>query len=302
MVETVEYGGWPNCLRLANDRVELVVTRGVGPRVVWFGFLGGPNEFREFPEQQGLTGGDEWHVFGGHRLWHAPEQMPRSYLPDNLPLECEIRADGARLVQPVEGQTGIRKAMDLELREGARVTVTHSLTNRGAWPVTLAPWALTVMAPGGIAVLPQPPLGTPEQLLPDRCIALWPYTRANDPRLLWGEGSLRVRPDPGIAQPAKIGMPSSEEWCASVNGGRLFLKRVRFQPGARYPDLNSGLECYTAGDFLELETLGPLVELEPGQTTSHVEHWFLFDGAAADDEEGVNRTVLPRVRETDALV
>lgn len=302
MTETIEFLGWPNCLRLSNGRVELIVTRDVGPRILHYGLVGGRNAFRVFPEQAGLTGGDEWHLFGGHRLWHAPEQKPRTYQPDNLPVDCDPRPDGARLVQPVEPLTGIEKALEIRLQEGTHVIVSHSLTNLGVWPVRLAPWALTVMAPGGVAILPEPPPGTPDQLLPNRVVALWPYTRAGDPRLLWGDRYLRVRPDPQRAAPVKVGMPAAEGWCGYVNQGHLFLKRVHFQPKAVYPDFGSGLECYAAGDFLELETLGPLVELEPGESTVHVEHWFLFEGAEADTEEQVTRTVLPCVRETDAAV
>jgi hypothetical protein len=41
MIENVSYGGWPNCLRIANDEVELIVTTDVGPRVIRYGFIGG---------------------------------------------------------------------------------------------------------------------------------------------------------------------------------------------------------------------------------------------------------------------
>ena len=29
--------------------------------------------FKEYDEQMGKTGGDEWRIYGGHRLWIAPE-------------------------------------------------------------------------------------------------------------------------------------------------------------------------------------------------------------------------------------
>ncbi|MFN3652263.1 MAG: hypothetical protein ACK47B_22010 [Armatimonadota bacterium] len=295
-METVSWGGWPHCLRLSDGAVELIVTTDVGPRIVHFGFQGGPNELREFPEQQGLTGGDEWHVFGGHRLWHAPEQKPRSYQPDNDSVEHETRENGVRLLQPVEAVTGIQKSLEIEFAGEAHLRLTHRLTNRGAWPVRLAPWALTVMAPGGTVVIPQPPYASPENLLPNRSVVLWPYTRPGDPRLLWGQRYLRVRPDAAREEATKLGTQSTEGWCAYVNGDRLFLKCVRHFPDAEYPDLNCGLECYTAGDFLELETLGPLQTLQPGESAEHVEQWLLFRGASAETEEQVDESVLPLVK------
>jgi hypothetical protein len=50
--------------------------------------------------------------------------------------------------------------------------------------------------------------------------------------------------------------------------------------------------------MLELETLGPLQRLDPGDVVEHVEHWFLFQGVeAGKDEESVERAVLPLVAE-----
>jgi len=34
-VEKTEYKGWPNCYRVSNGEVELIVTGDVGPRVIW---------------------------------------------------------------------------------------------------------------------------------------------------------------------------------------------------------------------------------------------------------------------------
>ncbi len=53
---------------------------------------------------------------------------------------------------------------------------------------------------------------------------------------------------------------------------------------------------YTNDRMLELETLGPLQRLAPGDVVEHVEHWFLFHGVeAGEDEESVERAVLPLV-------
>lgn len=114
-MELVSYLGWPNCYRLANREVELVVTGDVGPRLIRFGFIGEDNEFAEFSDQVGQTGGDQWRLYGGHRLWRAPEVIPRTYTPDNGPVE--IRGDGNTLlaIQQVESSTGIQKEIEVRL-------------------------------------------------------------------------------------------------------------------------------------------------------------------------------------------
>jgi hypothetical protein len=81
------FAGWPNCFRLSNDSVELVVTTDVGPRIIFYGWKGQKNQFVVVPETAGMTGGDQWRLYGGHRLWNAPEHFPNSYYPDNGPVE-----------------------------------------------------------------------------------------------------------------------------------------------------------------------------------------------------------------------
>ena len=118
-VETVAYKGWPNCRRIANGQVELIVTADIGPRIIRFGFVGGDNEFKEFER---MMGGDTWRITGGHRLWHAPEEDPRTYFPDNHPVAVEQHAGFVRVIQPVETMVSPpRKA-------GQRTAPRHMLT------------------------------------------------------------------------------------------------------------------------------------------------------------------------------
>jgi hypothetical protein len=81
-MEEIKFGGWNNCYKLANNKVELIVTSDVGPRIIHFSFIGRKNMLMEFPDHMGITDSKEWLCFGGHRLWHAPESMPRTYYPD----------------------------------------------------------------------------------------------------------------------------------------------------------------------------------------------------------------------------
>ena len=62
------------------------MTGDVGPRVMHYGFAGGQNFFKEFDDQMGKTGEPDWQPRGGHRLWIAPEDIVKSYAPDNAPV------------------------------------------------------------------------------------------------------------------------------------------------------------------------------------------------------------------------
>jgi len=299
-VERVAYGGWENCYRVSNGLVEAIATSDVGPRIIRFGFVNGENEFAEFQEQLGKVGGDEWRIYGGHRLWHAPEAKPRTYYPDNEPVEVKIHDDFTlELIQPIEKWTGIQKRIIVKMNPSeAQVTVTHILTNHNLWAIELAPWALSVMAKGGRAILPQPPfIPHEEKLLPARPIAQWHYTDMTDPRWTFGKRFIILRQDPNRSTPQKLGIANLDGWGAYANGDRLFLKRYRHIEGANYPDFGCSTEVFTNADMLELETLGPLTTLQPGESVEHVEHWFLFRGVTLGETEDEIASALEPILE-----
>ncbi len=294
-VEKVTYGGWPNCFRISDGIIEVIATTDVGPRLIHCGFVNEPNLFGKIPEHIGLTGGDEWRTYGGHRLWHSPETRKRCYHPDNFPIKIEVLPDGCRLDQPEEPNTGIEKRISLILNAGTNsLIVEHQLTNHGNWPVTLAPWALSVMNIGGTAILPQFRLADQEGLLPNRVLSLWPYTDMNDPRIIWGSRFILLNQDPTIEKPFKFGLSVPEGWAAYANNGYLFIKKFDFNSKAAYPDYGVNVEVYTNNLFLELESLGSLVTLPPGETTCYQEKWKLFRKVGTiKTETDVENKVLP---------
>jgi len=297
-LERINYQGWPNCYRLSNDIIDLIVTTDVGPRIIRYGFVGDKNEFKEYPEMVGKSGGDEWRIYGGHRLWHAPEAKPRSYFPDNFPVAIKQIGPVIRLTPPLETTTGIQKEIDIELTsEGTHVRVTHRLRNANLWPIEPAPWALSVMAPGGKVIIPLPPRAPSEgHLLPTGMMAIWPYTDLADNRWTWGTQYIMLHQDAQAASPQKIGLMDTDGWIAYINAGHMFLKKFEYVQGATYPDFGCSVETYTNSDMLEVETCGPTVKLEPGQIVEHVEHWFLFkDIKMPNGDDDVNRTLLPKV-------
>ncbi|MBX6313272.1 MAG: hypothetical protein IRY99_10220, partial [Isosphaeraceae bacterium] len=158
-VEKVAYRGWPNNLRLANGDVELIATLDVGPRIISYRLAEGKNVFKEYEDQLGKSGESEWMIRGGHRLWAAPEDITRTYNPDNGPVAFEELGPGQVRLRPApETRFGLQKELELRLTpSGSGVTVLHRIRNIGSQPTDLAVWALSVMAPGGIEIIPLPP-------------------------------------------------------------------------------------------------------------------------------------------------
>lgn len=300
-MRTVSYQGWQNCVELSNRTVDLVLLGDVGPRIIRFGFRGGVNEFREFPDLTERGRKEQWLVRGGHRLWHAPEHLVRTYVPDNDAVAVTDHGGFVRAVQAVEPGTGIRKEMDVSLLDDhPSARILHRLVNEGPWPVELAPWAPTLLERGGRAIVPLPPRGVhPADCAPTSTIALWAYTDMSDPRFSWGSRFVMVRQDPAAsASPQKVGVRTNAGWCAYWRESRLFVKRFAHHPDRVYPELGSPVTVFTNSHSMELETLGPMVLLQPGESVEHVETWTLFaDVPEPRDESTVVAAVAPRAAE-----
>lgn len=293
------YQGWQHALYMSNGAVELWIPLEIGIRVLHCGLHGGENMLGVLAQDMGASGGEAWRNYGGHRLWHAPEAKPRTYSLDNFPITYQEVEQGVRLVQPVDG-AGIQKSITITLDEAnPKVHLRHELLNHTAWDVTLAAWALTVMARGGHAIVP---LGldtahTDDTLTPRSTLALWGYTRLNDARLKFGAKYLFVQQDPRQTAPQKLGLYNASGWCAYWRNGLLFVKRFAVnQPPAAYPDYGSTFEVFVDHNILELETLAPLITLPPQGVTTHEETWQLFDGlpALSNDDE-VDAHLLPHL-------
>jgi hypothetical protein len=276
MIEKTKYQGW-NSYRVSNGEVELMVTEDIGPRIMRFGFVGGQNLFKEFEQGLGTSGEPKWLPRGGHRLWAAPEDPVKTYAPDNGPVTIEIVGDTLMATEPVEEITGLEKRIRVKISAAGAVEVTHRLRNASGASIELAPWALTMMAPGGTGVHGFPPRGThPKDLNPTNPLVMSAYTDLSDPRWRFTKKYMMLRQDPNATSPQKLGSWNRNTFGAYLLGSDLFIKRYEALGAPRaYPDLGCSFETFTNAAMLELETLGPMTVLEPGASVEHVERWSL---------------------------
>jgi len=228
----------------------------------------------------------EFYFRGGHRLWHSPEAMPRTYIPDTGELTITDQSEGVILEAQTEPGTGIRKRIEIELIAArASVKLTHSLINDGMWTVDLSPWAITQFRLGGTVILPMPEGNAdPAGLLHNRQLSLWPYTRINDSRVKLGDKFVLFKADASLP-PFKIGYFSTNGWMAYWLDDVLFRKTFNVYPGLPHPDNNGNAEMYCNDKFVELESLGPLIRLSPGASVHHMETWDIFYGSDTFPEE-----------------
>jgi hypothetical protein len=304
MIEKTKYQGW-NSYRVSNGEVELMVTEDIGPRIMRFGFVGGQNLFKEFEQGLGTSGEPKWLPRGGHRLWAAPEDPVKTYAPDNGPVTIEIAGDALIATEPVEEITGLEKRITVKMSAAGAVEVIHRLRNASGASLELAPWALTMMAPGGTGIHGFPPRGThPKDLNPTNPLVMSAYTDLSDPRWRFSKKYVMLRQDPNAASPQKLGSWNRNTFGAYLLGSDLFIKRYQALGAPRaYPDLGCSFETFTNAAMLELETLGPMTVLEPGASVEHVERWSLHRNVKMEawTEEELDRVLLPVVLESSFL-
>lgn len=259
---------------LENEYLRIEYALDAGPRIVHFSRRSGRNVFAETPEIGWETvHGRPFRLLGGHRLWSSPECALEKQVPDDEPVAVRTTKDGVELIGATKTHDGLVRKIALEL-DGRRVHVTHTLANDTGRRVDVAAWALTQLAPGGVAVLPFPD-GDAEQL-PNRNVVLWPYSDVHDRRFEVRADAIRVAADDGPGF-FKVGCLNRSGAIAYELGDVTFCKRFTPEADAPHVDLGCNAEVYVRAEFLELETLTPLRPLASGEELQHVEEWELLD-------------------------
>lgn len=260
--------------------LHLGIPTDIGPRILYLAHQNRPedNLFSILPNAGRQTDEGFWHLYGGHRLWAAPEAFPRTYSLDNRPIILSEDDKGITLESEPEPLAGIDKKLIIMPHSSGGIKIIHRIQNKGLWPIQLACWALSVMQPNGTAVLPITPQPVDvDSLLPDRTLTIWPYTNLKDSRLSFHNDRLVIQQNPKLKPPLKIGTRANPPAGYYYWNGLLFKKENRILTDANYPDGNSTFEVYTSSEMLELETLGPLTLLEPEQETQSIEIWNVYE-------------------------
>jgi len=228
------------------------VTGNVGPRVIRFGFTGGQNLFKEFPEQLGRSGEDKFQLRGGDRVRKAPEDPVATWAPDNVPLTVQITPTGLIARESVEPLTNLQKEIEVSMAvSGTAVTVSHRITNRSLFTLEFAPWALTMMAQGGTGISGFPPRGThPANLEATNPLVMWAYTNLADFRWRFTRKYQTLRQDPNNKEAQKLGIFNRDTWAAYLLNHELFVKKTTADASRAYPDFGCSFETSRTTTFL----------------------------------------------------
>lgn len=307
VTEKIEFENYGKCLKVSNGIIEIIVTVDIGPRVLRLGFCGGENFFFEDidrkvvnsdPSIEAVFGkGSKWYIYGGHRMWLSPEDMPLSYYPDCEPVSCREIPCGVELIPPAQRINDVQYRFVITMDENKpEVKVEHFVTNVGPNTIHKAIWCLSVLNKGGLEVVPRPVNDT--GLLSNCVMSLWPYTDMSDPRVFWGKKYITLRQDKDASAAFKFGINLNREWVAYLHHGDMFVKSFHINSHGNYPDSGVSFETYTNQHFMEMESLGELIDITPGSTASHTEKWTLVKDVARpaqNDEAAVDALVKKHI-------
>jgi hypothetical protein len=290
-VVLTNYNGWSNSIVMANGVVEAIIVPAIG-RVMQFRFLG--DEEGPFWENAQLFGrtptANSWDTpgsFGGDKTWPAPQSLwnwppPRAF--DSLPAEAAITNGIVWLTTPVDTRFGLRAVRRIELQPGEpvmRITTAYEKMATASFTTNrVSVWVITQLKNPERVFMPIPQdsvfqsgyinLGSG---LPSNWLAtnnLISFTRSSS-------SSHKVGNDTGTLL-----------WVGTNLCLRMDSPRVAGVPKHGYPDGGCSAQIYTNPNpaaYVELEVLGPVLNLELGQRMERAVIYTLSRRASGDPFE-----------------
>jgi hypothetical protein len=289
-----DYHGWPNAIAIRNERAEVIVVPDIG-RVMSFGLLGGENVFWDDPSLYGKPvnpDAGEWINFGGDKSWPAPEaewglysgrkgwRPPPAF--DAAPNDARIDGKDVVLLSPVDPFYGIQvqRRVHLEPKE-TKLTITTTYERTSGTPSKIGVWVITQFKdPVAVFILRPESSAFPDGF----------YKFSDEPwtNVTAARGLISVTRDP--AKPHKLGTDADQMlWVGAAAACLVSSPRV---PAANYPDRGASVEVYTNPDpkkYVELETLGPLSVMKPGDKITRVNTYTLFPRTTENPSEEARR-------------
>lgn len=263
---------WGRVLWMNHEQFELGIALDFGIRIVHASCPNMENLLYRQPDDlsDGYYESNGWRLYGGHRMWAAPEG-PLSTTPDNLPVHWQNEPDGILIWEDPNPITGFQKSLKLICLSDGTLRLIHSFKNISANPVTCASWGITSFAPGGSARVDFS-YDTLPACNPRRSISLWGSTSLQDPRLRFDATTLYAT-FAAIPDFCKIGIYSYNGVAVYENKNQHLT--ISFPTGTidNLPDCGCNFELFLCQHFMELETLGELTTLMPGDAASHWEEW-----------------------------
>ncbi|MBP3633060.1 MAG: hypothetical protein J6J43_00610 [Oscillospiraceae bacterium] len=260
-------------LWMTDGSTEVAVALDLGIRVLHLSHAGMENLLYRQPADlsDNLSTDKGWKIFGGHRLWTAPES-DLSYYPDCEGVSYELTQDGVIVRQNKDPWLGVQKRLRLSFSPDGSLLLEHTITNTADAPMTIASWGVTTFDRGEAEVLFGK--GTPGSYNPQRTLSLWGDSALSDPRIRFCGEKIYACHKP-MENAFKMGVFAMGGTASLVNKQQRFTLTFEADPQGTYPDGGCNFEVYMDKFVLELEALGQSKTIAPGESVSHWERWYV---------------------------
>lgn len=259
-----------NTLFAENGDIVIGIPLDYGLRITYLSYKGSENLFFEQPKDMtDLTTSEGWRIYGGHRLWISPESK-ETYFPDNEPISYDISDGIITITQKNDPWIMMEKSMAISFLSDDSLEIVHKVKNTNNISRTCAIWPVTSVAPNGTQVIP---LHYRESgSTPLHQISTWYYTNLGDKRATYKRDSITLKHMP-TKEKYKIGIGHPQCPISYFNKGTVFEKSFYIYPEQEYTDGNVSYETFMCDHMVEIESLSPLYNIEPGQCAKHREIW-----------------------------
>jgi len=281
--DVVAYHGYAKAIELKNAATRVVLCPEVGGRVLEYSRNGvnvlylseADKNWQPGDRPEGSAGrfdiGPEYIVPRRETLWSG-QWTPKITGPRS-----------AVLTSQKDLATGVQLVRKFELAaDSSHLSCTQTIINVSQNTKEWCHWSRTFAVGKGICVIPLTAENTsPQSRFPNGYVMYEGseriHMRPEDPQVRRHANVLEIHPTP--AHP-KLGFDSYEGVIAyAAPNDLLFVKRFQTYPDRVYNEV-AGLTIsvwYPDREMVELEPIGPREILQPGESASFTEHWYLAD-------------------------
>jgi len=280
----VEFFGYNDCIELTNDSTRVVLCPAAGGRVLVYA-INGKNALYLPPRGKGFHWDPQNPKRGAMdagRFDIGPEQLvPKRPALWMGPWKGEITAARtARLTSVKDEATGVQLVREFVLSpKSSRLKVSQTIVNVSDEPKEYCHWSRTFALGGGTVVIPTSARSRfPEHYVMYENGSTMNF-RPSDPNITKANTHLAITAAPKFP---KLGMDSQAGWFLYLmREDMMFAKTFKVSPDRHYNEV-AGLTVsiwYPDQDRIptvELEPIGPAEKLQPGESATFTETWYLL--------------------------
>lgn len=258
ILRLIPYAGWNNCIHLTNTVCEAVITTEVGPRIVRYGKVGGPNllyldEFAAGQTEETKT----WRAYAGHSF-DAFVDGDCFLPPENVPVGYTLGADRIDFDTVAFGD--VSKTVSIRMCRRGGLEIKQTVTNTSDAPRRVTIQGNTLLPSGGVAAMP---------------LTAAPVNGQGRPELKQGKALSLIEPDQVYPSEFEVAGLADELWCGYFHQGQLFIMTSPAMEGVYANDVNVSFSANPRR--VKISSYSPEISLAPGESLTHTEVWNIFD-------------------------